>query len=176
MAHDLDFRTKKKITHRAERSIEQDFFPHRKRNSSKANYKIIPSLVGVFILIIISVAAYAASISPAKTKTNSAALPKTTDQASLPTAANQALTIDLYDGGAGANAATAVVSKLASGGYVVNNLGAAQFQYDKTYIWYQKGYADDANKLAALLKDRLVQVGESQTIGVFNILIYLGQK
>ncbi len=84
--------------------------------------------------------------------------------------------VQIYQGGAPEATVSQVIGTLREKGYSVENLGNSQFEYDKTYIWYTKTYADKAQTIGQLLSDRVISYRESQSAGVFDILIYLGKQ
>jgi len=107
----------------------------------------------------------------------------TTAPGSAPAAANNLLAtksslplIQVYDSGAGADAVAKEIATLKALGYTAENLEKSQFNYDKTYIWYQAGLEAEATKIASTMPSRVVELKETKIAGSFNILILLGTK
>jgi len=87
-----------------------------------------------------------------------------------------ALTIQLYDSGAGPDEVDRVKARLETLGYVVKNLGRSQFDYEVTYIWHRANREQEAKELAAILEGREIVLRQSQISGIFEVLIFLGKK
>lgn len=86
------------------------------------------------------------------------------------------LLVQVYESGADQATITSALETLKREKYQYQNLGASQFEYDKTYIWYTAGYAEEAQAIGRLLTGRSVSYKESQNSGVFDVLIYLGKQ
>jgi|GEM_PF-3041552 len=84
--------------------------------------------------------------------------------------------VQVYDSGAGTQVLNQTLSLLGNNKINAQSLSTSEFQYDRTYIWYQPAYLDEAQQVASLLKDRDVALRPSQITGSFTILVYLGKK
>ena len=83
--------------------------------------------------------------------------------------------VKVYNSGGGDKATTDIVGQLQAAKYQVENEGASQFDYDKTYIWYSTGKDSVAKNIATLLKDRDTILKESKLEGIFDIIVYIGK-
>lgn len=132
-------------------------------------------LVYLTVIIVVGVAVYLyyRSLQEPVTGTNTTTSSAETSPA---TTAKTALTIKLYDGGAGQNTLDAVAKTLENKGYQVEKLGKSQFEYDQTYVWFTKEFSSDAQTISKLLVGRTVTLKESQVSGAFAVQIQLGKK
>ena len=85
------------------------------------------------------------------------------------------MTIKIYDAGGGAASTEEVDNLLKQGGFKTDSTDKAQYEYDKTYVWYRKGLETQADQIKTLLKSRDVALKESKLEGVFDILVFVGK-
>ncbi|HSX42067.1 MAG TPA: LytR C-terminal domain-containing protein [Candidatus Saccharimonadales bacterium] len=135
-------------------------------------------VVIVFLLVAWVVFFYFLSLKPAAVSRNTAPTVSSGvasgGTAVLGAQTTNALTITLYNSGAGSLAVDALTQKLKTQGYTTQNSGDSQFQLDQTYIWYQPAYLNDVQKIQTLLGSKKVALRPYSGTGPYQILIQLG--
>jgi LytR cell envelope-related transcriptional attenuator len=87
------------------------------------------------------------------------------------------ITLRVLNGTTVAGAASKVQTILKSAGFTVRTIGNAKTQdYASTYVYYQAGKLDQANKVAAALTTYSVTVQESSLAAPDMVLVVIGKK
>ncbi len=175
MPRDLDFRRAKP----SRRPLAQ---PTRQAAAvAKGQWPIILLIVGLGLAITGLVYYFNQDLQPTPTPNPTAVdveqKPNSTvDSSNNVFAENGKLTVQLYESGADPEAVALTIKTLEAKGYGVKNLGASQYEYDKTYISHTTKFAVQAKEIGKVLADRVISYKETQSSGIFDILIYLGKQ
>lgn len=131
------------------------------------------ALIAVAILLIaVLMAVVAFSLLTANNRTKTPT--KTTEQTSATTEAPlTALTVVVFDRGAGTQAVDAVVQQVEDLKLTAQAGDQAQFNYDKSYVYYSEGYKTEATMLSEKISQRKLILKESPNAGIY---IYLGKN
>ncbi len=179
MAKDFDFvrrpQTKQVITAAPTKTetvaftepVKQNNKPSSKDNAERRRYQtvgwaIVLLVVGTFVTL-----TYLYYISLQK---SSSETPSNTANTEVKA---ETLKVTVYDRGAGASNAQAVLSIVRSLGLDVGGGATSSLDYDKSYIFYKTGELEDAQKIVAALSNYTFELRESPLPG---ISIYLGKN
>lgn len=137
---------------------------------------------GIYIWIIIIVIVILGSMGiwqlakPKSVTSTKPPQPVVSGQNDIISSSTKPLVVELYDSGAGSLAMGKLTNILQGSNYKVKDMGASQFDYDATMIWYNKTEITQAQNLAALIADRKVTLKETSIDGTFDLIVFLGKS